>query len=79
MTSGHGPKHRDGSLHGVTRTPWKWVKTALALCILALFVPPPADAQQTRAQVTASVTIVEAVGVTVGARWRRRRRAGRWM
>jgi hypothetical protein len=43
------------------------VKTALALGILGLLASPPADAQHTRAQLTASVTIVEAVGVTVGA------------
>jgi hypothetical protein len=43
------------------------MKPALALFILALFAAPPADAQQTRAQVTTSVTIVEAIGVTVGA------------
>ncbi|HYR10006.1 MAG TPA: hypothetical protein VEQ60_19690 [Longimicrobium sp.] len=43
------------------------MKTALALCILALFVARPADAQQARAQVSASVTIIEAIGVTTGA------------
>lgn len=37
------------------------MKTALALCILALFAAPPADAQQARAQVTASVTSIVAV------------------
>ena len=43
------------------------MKAALALCILALFAARPADAQQARAQVSASVTIVEAIGVTAGA------------
>lgn len=43
------------------------MKAALALCILALFAARPADAQQTRGQVSASVTIVEAIGVTAGA------------
>jgi hypothetical protein len=47
--------------------PWDLMKAALALCILALFVARPADAQQARAQVSASVTIVEAIGVTAGA------------
>jgi hypothetical protein len=43
------------------------MKAALALCILALFAARPAAAQQSRAQVAASVTIVEAIGVTAGA------------
>ncbi len=43
------------------------MKAALALCVLALFAARPADAQQSRVQVTASVTIVEAFGVTTGA------------
>lgn len=43
------------------------MKAALALCILALFNAKAADAQQSRAQVSASVTIVEAIGVTAGA------------
>jgi hypothetical protein len=43
------------------------MKAAFALCILALFAARPADAQQARVQVTASVTIVEALGVTAGA------------
>jgi hypothetical protein len=43
------------------------MKAALALCILALFAARPADAQQARVQVSASVTIVEAIGVTTGA------------
>lgn len=43
------------------------MKAALALCILTLFAARPADAQQSRVQVTASVTIVEAFGVTAGA------------
>ncbi|HEX6369741.1 MAG TPA: hypothetical protein VF006_12550 [Longimicrobium sp.] len=42
------------------------MKAALALCLLALFAARPADAQQSRAQVAASVTIVEAIGVTAG-------------
>lgn len=42
------------------------MKAALVLCILALFAARPADAQQSRAQVSASVTIVEAIGVTTG-------------
>jgi cell pole-organizing protein PopZ len=43
------------------------MKAALALCILTLFTARAADAQQSRAQVTASVTVVEALGVTAGA------------
>jgi hypothetical protein len=43
------------------------MKASLALCLLALFAARPCDAQQTRAQVSASVTIVEAIGVTAGA------------
>jgi hypothetical protein len=43
------------------------MKAALALCILTLFAARPAAAQQSRAQVTASVTVVEAIGVTAGA------------
>jgi hypothetical protein len=43
------------------------MKAALALCLLALFAARPAAAQQSRAQVSASVTIVEAIGVTAGA------------
>ena len=43
------------------------MKTALALCFLAIFAARPATAQQSRAQVAASVTIVEAIGVTAGA------------
>lgn len=43
------------------------MKAALALCLLALFAARPASAQQSRAQVAASVTIVEAIGVTAGA------------
>jgi hypothetical protein len=43
------------------------MKAALALCLLALFAARPAAAQQSRAQVAASVTIVEAIGVTAGA------------
>ena len=43
------------------------MKTALALGILGLLAARPADAQQTRAQLTASATIVEAVGGTGGA------------
>ena len=43
------------------------MKAALALCILVLFAARPAHAQQTRGQVSASVTIVEAIGVTAGA------------
>jgi hypothetical protein len=47
--------------------PWDPMKAAFALCILALFAARPAGAQQSRAQVTASVTIVEALGVTAGS------------
>ena len=43
------------------------MKAALALCILALFAARPAAAQQSRAQVATSVTIVEAIGVIAGA------------
>jgi hypothetical protein len=43
------------------------MKAALALCFLSLFVARSGHAQQSRAQVTASVTIVEALGVTAGA------------
>jgi hypothetical protein len=43
------------------------MKTALAVCILSLFAFRSCDAQQSRTQVTASVTIVEALGVTAGA------------
>jgi hypothetical protein len=47
--------------------PWDSMKTALAVCILSLFAFKSCHAQQTRVQVTASVTIVEAFGVTAGA------------
>lgn len=43
------------------------MKAALALCIVALFAARPAVAQQARAQVAASVTVVEAIGVAAGA------------
>jgi hypothetical protein len=44
------------------------MKAAFVLALLALgFAPRACDAQQTRGQVTASVTIVEAIGVTAGA------------
>jgi hypothetical protein len=43
------------------------MKAALVLCILSLFIPKSAPAQQVRAQMTASVTIVEAISVTAGA------------
>jgi hypothetical protein len=43
------------------------MKAAFALCFAALLVTRPAVAQQARAQVAASVTIVEAIGVTTGA------------
>jgi hypothetical protein len=44
------------------------MKAVFALALLALgFAPRACDAQQTRGQVTASVTIVEAIGVTAGA------------
>jgi hypothetical protein len=43
------------------------MKTALVLCFLSLFAFKTCHAQQTRVQVTASVTIVEAFGVTAGA------------
>lgn len=38
-----------------------------AACILATFAVRSCEAQQSRAQVSASVTIVEAIGVTTGA------------
>jgi hypothetical protein len=43
------------------------MRTALALCLLSLFAFKTCHAQQTRVQVTASVTIVEAIGVAAGA------------
>jgi hypothetical protein len=43
------------------------MKAALAACALSLLAFEPCSAQQTRAQVSASVTIVEAIGVTAGA------------
>lgn len=44
------------------------MKVAFVVVLLALgFAPRACDAQQTRGQVTASVTIVEAIGVTAGA------------
>jgi hypothetical protein len=43
------------------------MKAALAVCILSLFAFKSCHAQQTRAQISASVTIVEAFGVTAGA------------
>lgn len=43
------------------------MKAALAFCLLALFAGRPAAAQSGRAQVTASVTIVESIGVAAGA------------
>ena len=43
------------------------MSSALALGILSLLTARPADAQHTRGQITASVTTVEATGVTVGA------------
>jgi hypothetical protein len=42
------------------------MKTALALCILSLFTFKSCHAQQSRVQVSASVTVVEAIGVTAG-------------
>jgi hypothetical protein len=51
----------------VNPNPWIWMKAALLLCILSLFAAKSAHAQQTRAQVTASVTVVEAIGVSAGA------------
>lgn len=47
--------------------PWNPMKTAFALAFLTLFAARSCHAQQTRAAVTASVTIVEAIGVTAGA------------
>lgn len=43
------------------------MKAALTFCFLALFAARTCEAQQARAQVTASVVIVEALGVTAGA------------
>ena len=43
------------------------MKAAFALCFATLFVSTPAVAQQARAQVAASVTIVQAIGVAAGA------------
>jgi hypothetical protein len=43
------------------------MRTALALCFLSLFAFKSCHAQQTRVQVTASVTVVEAIGVAAGA------------
>jgi hypothetical protein len=43
------------------------MKAAFAVCILALFAARSCEAQQARAQVTASAMIVEAIGVTAGA------------
>jgi cell pole-organizing protein PopZ len=43
------------------------MKAALLACILATFAVRSCEAQQSRAQVSASVTIVEAIGVTTGA------------
>jgi hypothetical protein len=43
------------------------MKAALALCFAALFAARSCPAQQARAQVAASVTIVEAIGVAAGA------------
>ncbi|HEX2076762.1 MAG TPA: hypothetical protein VHG08_03610 [Longimicrobium sp.] len=43
------------------------MKAALTFCFLALFAAKSCDAQQARAQVAASVMIVEAIGVTMGA------------
>lgn len=43
------------------------MRTALAVCFLSLFAFKTCHAQQTRMQVTASVTVVEAIGVAAGA------------
>lgn len=43
------------------------MRTALAACFLSLFAFKSCHAQQTRMQVTASVTVVEAIGVAAGA------------
>ena len=42
------------------------MRTALALCFLSLFAFKTCHAQQTRVQVTASVTVVQPIGVTAG-------------
>ena len=47
--------------------PWNLMRTALALCFMSLFAFKSCHAQQTRMQVTASVTVVEAIGVAAGA------------
>ena len=46
--------------------PWNVMRTALTLCFLSLFAFKSCHAQQTRTQVTASVTIVQPIGVTAG-------------
>ncbi|HEX2210097.1 MAG TPA: hypothetical protein VHG93_20650 [Longimicrobium sp.] len=43
------------------------MRIALIVCFLSLFAMKTCHAQQSRAQVSASVTIVEAIGVTAGA------------
>ncbi|MBW3570267.1 MAG: hypothetical protein KY467_04100 [Gemmatimonadetes bacterium] len=43
------------------------MKAFLTLCFLALLAARPADAQQARAQISASVTVVEGIGVAAGA------------